>query len=139
MGLSRKGKLRQLKVNAIKNCSLQLKNLYRLSVVLFTPQLSYLRSQSAVYVSKFTHSSLLKRRWQYRNLHVLDFLVECFRLDELVLKTKANFKANEMNPSARTICKDRRSVKDCSLQHGRSGGLENAHQINSLNSYLNHW
>ena len=67
-------------------------------------------------------------------LNVLDSNEEFFL-------TKANLKSieTEMNPSAGTICKDRKSVKDCSLQHGRSGGLENICQMNSLNSYLNHW
>ena len=134
MRLSWEGKLRQLELNAIKELPVHFSiNISRLKV------LSCTAVEISVASQLFTGHSLKNRAvkcsmCRTSRLNVLDSNEEFFL-------TKANLKSieTEMNPSAGTICKDRKSVKDCSLQHGRSGGLENIRQMNSLNSYLNHW
>ena len=140
MRLSWEGKLRQLELNAIKELPVHFSIIIcRLNVLSFTPVEISVASQLFKLVSLCTAHCLKNRARKYSMCQTSRLNV--FDSTNFLVTTKANFKSTEteMNPSAGTICKDRKSVKDCSLQHGRSGGLENIRQMNSLNSYLNHW
>ena len=101
--------------------------------------LSFTAVEISVASQLFTGHSLKNRAVKYSMCRTS--CLNVFDSNEEFFLTKANLKSieTEMSPSAGTICKDRKSVKDCSLQHGRSGALENIRQMNSLNSYLNQW
>ena len=100
--------------------------------------LSFTAVEISVASQLFTGHSL--RNWAVKYSMCRTSRLNVFDSNEEFFLTKANLKSieTEMSPSARSICKDRKSAKDCSLQHGRSGGLENIRQMKSLNGYLNH-